>query len=154
MFSIIFLLYIKNEWGKSFTSAIRAESALRDQTGLLGHCGIQPVFLSHEYQCPTPPIPSFTVSSYIQGVCQQKIYPLLHNSLIYFPLFFVCVGGWGGVGGFNVRHSFSIRGRAALSAQGSNFGLYFMACPRQPALTPVSLQTLWDSGCIQVVMVT
>lgn len=147
MFSIIFLLYIKNEWGKSFTSAIRAESALRDQTGLLGHCGIQPVFLSHEYQCP-PLIPSFTVSSYIQGVCQQKIYPLLHNSLMYFPLF-VCV--WGG--GY-VRHSFSIRGRAALSAQGSNFGLYFMACPRQPALTPVSLQTLWDSGCIQVVMVT
>lgn len=144
MFSIIFLLYIKNEWGKSFTSAIRAESALRDQTGLLGHCGIQPVFLSHEYQCPPTLIPSFTVSSYIQGVCQQKIYPLLHNSLIYFPLF---VGG-------NVRHSFSIRGRAALSAQGSNFGLYFMACPRQPALTPVSLQTLWDSGCIQVVMVT
>lgn len=88
------------------------------------------------------PFTSITVSSTISDVCQHKDCSLLRNYVIYFllPVWVCCEA--------------QVFCKWSLVSWGFNFGLgvYFMACLWQPAMTPISLWTLWDPDCIQVVM--
>lgn len=90
LFSIIFLLYIKNEWGKSFTGAIRAESTLRDQTGLLAWWPLWDttcLFLSHESRRASSPSEALR----FLPLSQMFVNKLLRNNLISSLPPFACV---------------------------------------------------------------
>lgn len=86
-FPLSFYCTLKMNGGKSFTRAIRAESTLRDQTGLLAGWPLWDttcLFLSHESQCLPPS--SFTLCSNVSDVCQHEDHSQLQNDLINFSL--------------------------------------------------------------------
>lgn len=114
-----------------------AESTLRDQTGLDGHCGIRPV--------------SSWVMNLSGSLLPPRLLPLSHMfvnihccAMILIYVLFVCVG----LRGTNFLSGVS----GPSSAERFSFGLGVYFCLWQPAMTLISLRTLWDSGCIQVVM--
>lgn len=130
-FSIIFLLYIKNECEEGervFTRAIRAESTLRDQTGLLlwwPHWDSTCLLLSHEsLQRPTPPdLPYSTKScSLLQCLSAQMLYATTN----WFTATSDCVGS-------SPRAQFPIGVAGLVSAKG--YILVFRSGSHGPRLT-------------------
>jgi len=139
VFSIIFSLYIKNEWGVRVLQeqlGLRAHSEIKQGCWLDGHSGIQPVSswvmnLSAPPPHPSLPSPLYASLHHLGCLSTRSRFPVWLTSL------------------FGARLPSRVRGPRR-HAESSTSGRECVS--RRPAAPLSSPWTLWDTGCIQVVM--